>query len=183
MEYAASHRVSMHLFEWSCWLTPNHRGVTDYILDLESCCRGARYLNLTFASILLHRSWLCNVSLFQASAITCASDSVELGRVSRCTLFGVGAREDIWASTEPCFRVSLAYGRIGRTTINRNAWMMDMKGVPSFYTDMAMRREAEGSNQRCTRRPVIPDGTNQFTPAEFPRQRRTQIWKVERGQE
>lgn len=83
----------------------------------------------------------------------------------------------------PGFRVSLAYGRIGRTTINRNAWMMDMKGVPSFYTDMAMRREAEASNQRCTRRPVIPDGTNQFTPAEFPRQRRTQIWKVERAQE
>lgn len=25
-------------------------------------------------------------------------------------------------------------------------------------------------------------GTNQFTPAEFPRQRRTQIWKVEGGE-
>lgn len=122
--------------------TPNHRGVTDYILDLESCCRGAIYLSLTFASILLHLSWLCNVSLVQASAITCASDSAELGRVSRCrcALFGVGAREDI--------------------TINMNAWMMDMKGVPSFYTDMVMRREAEGSNQRCRRVPKTKENPN-----------------------
>lgn len=68
----------------------------------------------------------------------------------------------------PGFRMSLAYRRVGRTTINMNAWMMDMKGVPSFYTDMVMRREAEGSNQRC-RRSVIPDRNQSIHTCRVPK--------------
>lgn len=141
--------------------SPGNYGVAVYILDLDSRFRGARYLSLTFASILLHSSWLCFDSLFQASASACAGGSALLGRVPRCALFGVGEREVIWTRNR---RVSLGDG------YEASAIILYGHG----YGDVRQAAINGGPRRQLFLR------ANQFTHSKFLRQRRVQIWKVQR---